>query len=238
MIDIHAHLLPGIDDGPAEMAEALEMCRLVEEDGCTHILATPHRYREWPSLDRNQIARRTSRLQQAYEGKLQVLPGAEVHMTESAVEELLSPGGSATPLGESQFVLLELADSLDLGRAEDLLHELRVAGWRPIVAHPEFVPALIDRPEIIGSWCDRGIRFQATAMSVTGSFGSSLRRRTARLIDKGWIHFVASDAHSATWRPPGLGAARAAIARTWGERAATELTETNATEIINCTEAD
>ncbi len=232
MIDIHAHLLPGVDDGPQTMDDTVEMCRLAEKDGCTHIFATPHQYREWPMLDQQAIRTRSAAVAKAYP-RLTILPGAEIHVTDEAIDDLMSEAGiTAAALGESHHVLLEFGAQHTSASAEEIIHELRIADWTPIVAHPEFVPFLVEEPELVGSWYQQGVKFQVTAMSLTGEFGVRPRRFTSFLLDNDWVHFVASDMHSPTWRPPGLSEAREALQSGWGNDRAEALTRRNALCIL------
>jgi protein-tyrosine phosphatase len=108
--------------------------------------------------------------------------------------------------------------------ASALIHELVLAGWMPVVAHPEFIPFLAEDLDLMDELVVMGARAQATAMSVTGKFGRRIQANVREMIDRGLVHFVASDTHSSTWRPPGLSEAHDEITRRWGRAAADRLT--------------
>ncbi len=232
MIDIHMHLLANVDDGAQSNDDSLSMCRLAEESGCTHVFATPHQFSAWPTLTRREIEQRAAALNASYSGNLEVLSGGEVHVTDQSVDDLLAQGSTATGLGGTRYTLLEFGANHTAHNAGEIIHELMVAGLSPIIAHPEFIPFLVETPELIDGWSGQGIQFQVTAMSVTGEFGSPAQKFAHSLIDRGTVHYVASDAHSPTWRPPGLEAAREVIERTWGREIATSLTRSNAQRIV------
>lgn len=227
MIDLHVHLVPGVDDGAATLDEALELCRIAAEDGCSALVATPHRRRdEWPDLGVEELARRLAAVEAAAGGRPRLLLGGEVRVDSELARDLARPDrGGAIPLAGSRYLLLEL-EPRGIGPAPAaLVAELRAAGWRPIVAHPELTPCLVREPAAIDRLSDAGALFQLTAMSVTGEFGRAARERAFALIDAGRAHFVASDAHRAGWRPTGLAAARREIEARWGDAAAAALTD-------------
>lgn len=229
MIDLHCHVLPGIDDGAKTLEEAVEMCRIAAADGCRAMVATPHQRRgAWWNTDRAALAQLRGSLQEAVGPALQVLPGAEIHVDSQLLAEIERLGcvpvdGAGTgvlPLAGSRYLLLEF-DGDDLPEeAEDLVHELVVAGWRPIVAHPEFVPWMAASQESVARLVSLGALAQVTAMSVTGDFGRRAQADAHRLIDAGLVHFVASDSHGPRRRPPGLKRAYDTVAGRWGEQAA------------------
>ena len=109
---------------------------------------------------------------------------------------------------------------------------MRRAGWRPIVAHPEFVPGLSDDLSIAEALVEAGALLQLTAMSVTGDFGDRARDCVHTLIDRDLAHFIASDSHDTDWRKPGLKRAWLAVAARWGEDTAVRLTTDNPRAVI------
>lgn len=227
MIDLHAHLVPGVDDGAADLAEAVELCRLAAADGCTTLVATPHRRCDpWPDLPAAELAARLAEVEAAAGGRPRLLLGGEVRVDSDLLADLARPGGGGVlPLAGSRYLLLEL-EPRGLGpEPAALVSELAAAGWRPIVAHPELTPCLVRDEAMLERLAAAGALFQVTAMSVTGDFGRAARERACALIESGRAHFVASDAHRPDWRPTGLGRARAEIERRWGAERAAALTE-------------
>lgn len=226
MIDLHCHILPGIDDGARNLEEAVQMCRLAAAEGVTAMAATPHQRRgEWWNADLARLAALRAELQQALGPLLQVLPGGEIHVDSQLLHEVekleRSPDLSGIlPLAGSRYLLIELDSSGTGAAAMDLIHELVVGGWRPIVAHPEFIPWLAADFELIERLVDLGATTQVTAMSVTGDFGRRPYQTTHALIDAGLAHFIASDCHGLRRRPPGLRRAFQTVAEGWGQEAA------------------
>lgn len=241
MIDLHCHVLPGIDDGARTLEEAVEMCRMAAADGCEAIVTTPHQRRGvWWNADRASLARLRLQVQEAVGAALQLHPGGEIHVDSQLLSEIEGLDGAAAdsegtgvlPLARSHYLLLELDDDDTPEGAEDLVHELAVAGWRPVLAHPEFVPWMAGAPEVVARLVSLGASTQVTAMSVTGDFGRRAQADCLRLLDAGLVHFVASDAHGPRRRPPGLKRAYEAIAARFGKETARRLFAENPRAVV------
>lgn len=234
MIDLHCHVLPGIDDGAGDLAEAVAMCRLAAADGCEAMVATPHqRHPYWWNTDGEELEDLRVRLQQAVGKRPRILPGAEIRIDSGILTEIDElPGGGLTPLAGSRYLLLEL-DRHGLGPdPAEVFHEILVAGWQPVLAHPELYPWLARERPLLERLVEMGVLLQVTAMSVTGAFGRSIQGIVGGLLDAGWVHFVASDAHDTARRPPGLAAAHRALAAGWGDGLATALTDDNPGAVV------
>jgi protein-tyrosine phosphatase len=234
MIDLHCHILPGVDDGAGSLEEATAMCRLAARDGCEAMVATPHQRRgEWWNADRESLAALADELQDAVGPGFRVYLGGEVHVDSELLAEVEKlPAGGVLPLAGSRYLLIEL-DSLGTARdAIHLVHELSVAGWRPILAHPELIPWLAPDPGLVARLVSLGAATQVTAMSVTGDFGRRPQNDVFSLLDAGLVHFVASDAHGIRHRPPGLGRAHDLIAGRWGEDVARRLVVENPRAVV------
>jgi protein-tyrosine phosphatase len=162
-----------------------------------------------------------------------ILVGGEVHVDAELLAEVERlPGGGILTLAGSRYLLLEFDTRGRGGEAIHLVHELAVAGWRPIVAHPEFIPWLAEDPELVERLVSLGARVQVTAMSVTGDFGRGPQADTHALIDAGLAHFVASDCHGVQRRPPGLRRAYQMIAGRWGADVAKRLVSDNPRAVV------
>jgi len=234
MIDLHCHILPGVDDGAQSLEEAALMCRLAAADGCTAMVATPHQRRgEWWNDDVEELRDKADALQAAVGSELQVLLGGEVHAHPGLLEEIASlPAGGLLTLAGSRYLLLELGPYHSAGMAADLAHEIVIAGWRPVIAHPELIPWLAPDLGTVQRLIGLGAVVQVTAMSITGEFGRRPQQDVLRLLDAGLVHFVASDSHGPRRRPPGLSRACHAITSRWGEETAVRLTEDNPRAVI------
>lgn len=234
MFDLHFHCLPAVDDGAETLSEAEEMCRQAWADGCRAVVATPHQgHVRWPNTEPERLEPLVSALQRRLAGRPEVHLGGEIRVGSELLAALEDPRRAGfVPLAGSRYLLLEFPRGGPLERPEELVHELRVQGWRPIIAHPEFYPELVaDRP-LAASLADAGAAFQVTAMSLTGEFGRRARAAATGLLDAGLVQFVASDAHGTRHRPPGLSAARRVVAARRGEETAHRLTHDNPLAVL------
>lgn len=234
MIDLHCHILPGIDDGAGDLEEAIAICRLAAADGCKAMIATPHQRRGlWWNCDAARLDRLHRELQQGVGPGLRLLLGGEIHVDSPRVldelERLTESG--LQPLAGSRYLLLEFNPAFPPAEAGELVHELVVAGWFPVLAHPEFIPWMAD-PDALARLLELGALAQVTAMSLTGDFGRRPQSVTRRLLKAGQVHFVASDAHGTTRRPPGLRRAYSALAKEWGSGLARRLLIDNPQAVI------
>lgn len=235
MIDIHCHVLPEVDDGAGGIDEALAMCRAAGADGVETIIATPHlRRAPWPELIRSEVEERVAGLAAALgaDGP-RLVPGGEIAVDGELLDELLSSSpGEVVSLAGSRYLLLEF-DFWALGPdPAALVYELRIAGWRPIVGHPERIHWLAQDRGLLGAVAAAGGMLQLTGMSVTGDLGRAAQNCAGYLIDEGLAHFVASDGHDTALRPPLLSPAVSAITRVWGEAVARRLTRLNPAAVL------
>lgn len=237
MIDLHTHVLPAIDDGAGDWSESIEMCRMAAADGCEALVATPHQRKSWVNEQPSRIVDLARELQERVGPAPRIYPGAEIHVDSEVLDELAAPDrGGLLPLADGPYLLVEFGGAPPGMPPADLVHELVVAGWRPLLAHPEFIPFLAEDLSLLAEMISLGARAQVTAMSLTGEFGAPIQRLVGEMIDRQLVHVVASDAHSPSWRPPGLSGARRLIVRTWGESVARRLTEENPRAVLEARE--
>jgi protein-tyrosine phosphatase len=229
VIDLHFHLLPAVDDGPADLATAVRLAALAQQDGCTAVVATPHqRHPAWDDREPSALRLSLTRVREAVRDaapNVALHLGAEIRVHPRLLEELdRADHGGLLPLAGSRYLLLEF-DRQQRPEVEPfaLLHELGVSGWRPIIAHPEFVPWLADDIAQVRRLAERGALFQITALSLLGEVSRSAATFCRQLIDQGLAHFVASDAHSPVVRPPGLSRAYRLVAKQWSTEIAEAL---------------
>lgn len=208
MIDIHCHILPGLDDGPDSMEETLEMCRLSVERGMTGIIATPHMFNGMFPTDRKSILESYALVRDvlASEGvPLKLYAGADLHLVPGLGEKIQN--NSALTLNDGRYFLLEFPSRLLPPNLNQVVEELIFLGYIPIITHPERNEAILKREEILFDLIHLGALCQITAMSLTGEFGKRCERFARTIIEAGAVHFIASDAHSTGWRSPGLDSA-------------------------------
>ena len=232
MIDLHCHILPGVDDGAANLADAVAMCRLAHADGCAAMVATPHqRHASFPGATREALEAALAELTAALAGDgPRLFLGAEVRVDSELMADLELPGSEALALAGSRYLLLELPRTEVGPPPEEVVHELLLAGWRPVLAHPEVLPWL-EVPRL-AALVEGGAMLQVTAAAVLGEFGRFPQQRVWELLEDGLVHFVASDAHSPTWRAPGLSKARALLERRLGAATARQLVEDNPSSVL------
>lgn len=227
MIDIHCHLLPGIDDGAESLSEALRMAELAVADGITTVIATPHQLGNFRHNRAEAIRQLTNSFQsQLHDANipLRVLPGADVRVEPDLVSQVLA--GEVLSLADQQrYVLLELPHELYFPLTP-LLRELAEVGMVGILSHPERNQGLLANPRVVAELVDAGCLMQVTGASLTGGFGASSQRFAEQLVRSGLVHFVASDGHGVRSRRPHLGPSRKHIAQLTGEADAIALTET------------
>jgi protein-tyrosine phosphatase len=213
VIDLHSHILPGIDDGPATMAGSLELARAAVGAGTRTILATPH-INDDARIEPARIAAGLEVLRAALaeaDIPLEVLPGGEIAIWRLIDLDAETLKGLA--LGGGPYLLVESPFSPVVGDFEPMVLDLHARGHRVLLAHPERCPAFQRDPARLERLVGAGALVQITAGSMTGAFGSTVRRFTVAILREGLAHVVASDAHDNVRRPPGLQAGFPALER-------------------------
>lgn len=235
MIDLHSHVLPAVDDGARDFEQAIRMCRMARADGCRAIVATPHlRHARYWNDDRILLEARWRELRERVGSEIEVLLGGEIAVHGQSLEEidLLPEGGQLLTLAGTRYLLLEL----DFGGVGpdpvEMVYELGVAGWRPIIAHPERVSWLMSDAAMLEEMAANGATMQITAMSLTGDFGPIAADAARWLLDHGLAHYVSSDTHDDRFRPPGLSRARKVVIEGWGEELAEALFVTHPLAVV------
>lgn len=204
MVDLHSHILPGLDDGPATMEGAVEMARAAERAGVRTLVATPHIRDDYP-FPLELIGERLAEVEAAVSDagvELQLLSGGEVAV--SKVGQLDDSTLASLCLGEGNYLLVESPHTQAPALLESVLFDLQVRGFRPVLAHPERSLSFLHDRVRLERLVDRGIVCSVTALSMAGVFGAKVQTFTTRLFEAGLVHNVASDAHDATRRVPGF----------------------------------
>jgi len=202
-VDIHCHLLPGLDDGASDWDEALAMARLAQSEGTRTVIVTPHQLGNYGGNRGQTIRDQSAQLQELLDTHgvdLTILPGADVRIEPDLVAKIRS-GDVLTLADQRRYVLLELPHEVYLP-LERLLAELAAAGIVGILSHPERNQGLLGQPGIVDRLVDAGCLMQITAGSLVGTFGPQVQSFAERLVAQGLVHFVASDAHGVRARRP------------------------------------
>jgi protein-tyrosine phosphatase len=201
-VDIHCHLLPGIDDGPAQPDIAVQMAIGAYHAGTLAMIATPHCSFRFP-FDPNQAAERLQSLESHVPGDLLLFGGCEMQLSDESLRAFEENPTDYT-LNRSRYVLVELLPQSAPASVEQVLARFQERGYVPVLAHPERYPVFYSDSERLLEWVRQGCLMQITADSLTGRMGRRARNLAVAMIRDGWAHFVASDAHDPVKRPPHL----------------------------------
>ena len=225
MIDIHHHLLFGLDDGSKDIDTSVAMAEMAADDGITHIVCTPHanaRYRFDPAINQEKLEQLRARL----DGKITLGLGCDFHLSFENVEDALEHHSRYTINGK-QYLLVEFPDLAIPPTMSDVFYEFLIAGMQPIITHPERNPTIQKSPHRLDEWIERGCLVQITASSLTGRFGRLAESFSHALLKQGKVHFIASDAHNLDSRPPRMKQAYEIIAKKYGTETAERLCVSN-----------
>lgn len=210
MTDIHCHILPGVDDGAEDLAEALAMAQLAAGCGVRDIIATPHFRGTESALGKlPRILHRLEGLNRALEREgiaLRVHPGVEILCLPETVD--LAREGNLPTLGSSRYVLCEFFFDSPYEAMDRMLEGIAGAGYRVVVAHPERYEAVIRDPRGVRRWFRKGYVIQLNKGSILGAFGSRVQEAADWLLEGGFVHLIASDAHSPRHRTTDLSVLR------------------------------
>lgn len=232
MIDIHHHCLPGIDDGPRELAEAVDLCRRAADEGVETIVATPHVLRgRWQNTSRAKLESLIVTLREQLGDHPKLLLGSEYFFAHD-MTEVLASGSGIIPLNDTRYVLVEFASHSVPPLIEQAFYRVQLEGWTPIVAHPERNLVFQSKPELLATLVRLGARTQVTCGSLLGDFGAEAQACAARWLGSGLVHFLASDAHNLGKRPPRVRESLAVLRDLVDEPVAEALTRGNPRAVI------
>jgi protein-tyrosine phosphatase len=230
MIDIHSHILPGLDDGAQDQEEALRMVRMAASAGTTDIVATPHANQEF-RFDPLLVEQRIAELKQALGETPRIHYGCELHLTpENIADAVRFPARYS--IARRGYLLVEFSDFLIPKTTVEIFERFMAAGMRPILAHPERNPILRGRLDDLAAWVEQGCLVQLTAESLLGRFGRAAKASSEELMRRGLVHFVASDGHDTKHRPPVLDPAWQALERSFGRPTAQRLLVENPQAVL------
>jgi protein-tyrosine phosphatase len=197
VVDIHCHILPGIDDGAQTLAESLEMAKVAVNEGIQTIIATPHHKNNRYENPKASIMTKVKELNEALKKEnipLSILPGQEVRIYGEVIQDLSL--GEILTLNETQYLFIEFPTGHVPRYADQLLYDLQLKGITPVIVHPERNKELLERPERVYDFVNKGALTQLTASSICGYFGKKIRNFSFQLIEANLTHFIASDAHN------------------------------------------
>lgn len=231
MIDIHCHILPGVDDGAEDITISQKMIDRMSEIGITDVIVTPHYRRHMFHYPEEKIEE-VFQLVQEYAASKQIhlYPGCEYHVDHDIFENLASK--RIHSLADTHYVLTEYSYSSDLDRILNYTQELLMRGWHPIIAHIERYEVFQRKPLLVEEVVDAGALVQVNADAVLGLDGRILKKTTKKLLDHELVDFIASDAHDLDERSTHMEECFVYIRKKYGDETADTLFEHNARRII------
>jgi len=190
------------------------MLLLAAENGTTDIVASPHANHEF-KFDPEIIAAKVEQLRQAVNGAIRIHTGCDFHLSYDNIQDsLLNPSKYA--INHKKYVLVEFSDLLIPKTTDDVFYQMQAAGMIPIITHPERNMLLQQRLDKLAQWIESGCLVQVTAQSFLGGFGKHAKTFADRLLDRGLVQIVASDAHDSKYRPPSLQEAYEYVSKSCG----------------------
>lgn len=225
MIDIHHHLLFGLDDGAKDIETSVAMAEMAAADGITHIVCTPHanaHYQFDPAVNEQKLEQLRARL----DGRLTLALGCDFHLSFENIDDALKHPHKYT-INQKNYLLVEFADLSIPQQMTQVFHQFLASGVQPIITHPERNLTIQKTPHRLDEWIAGGCLVQVTASSLTGRFGRFAQSFASKLLQQNKVHFLATDAHNLESRPPRMKEAFDLIAKQYGSEAAERLCVTN-----------
>lgn len=197
MVDIHCHILNGIDDGPKELEQSLSLCRKLHSNGIRNIIATPHFISGDSYMPKADDVKEKVLILQAELDKeeidVKLYHGMEVFASRDLIERIRE--NEILTLNNSRYILIEFSFGTISKYVSDILFNLQIEGLTPIIAHPERYSSSFIKSNLLSEFVDKGILLQINSESITGFHGKRARKAALELLKRGMVHFVASDSH-------------------------------------------
>lgn len=217
-IDMHCHILPGVDDGAKDIEEMKKMLKIAYEGGTRCIIATPHHHpkrgAEPPEVLREQ-AKILRDAAHEIDEKFRIYLGTEIYFGQDVVEELKA--GEILTMNRREYILVEFSPSHPFSYIKQGLQQLQFAGYEVILAHVERYHCITDEPEYAEELYEMGIHLQVNAGSITGESGRNIKKFIKELMDEDLVFCVGTDAHDTKKRPPKLKKAADYVEKKYGQ---------------------
>lgn len=202
MVDLHCHILPGIDDGAKNEKDFFDMINIAIKDGISLIITTPHHSRHFTNKisDVRDMVKRYNEILSEKNLNIKLVAGQEVHIRSNLIEML--DNGDIQPIENTNYMLIEFPFDKLPSYAIDIIYELRVRGIIPIIAHPERYTYVMNDETLLNDFIREGCLFQINAISLRGDFGKKVKATADKLVKNNIVDFIASDSHNTGKKAP------------------------------------
>lgn len=234
IIDLHTHLIPGVDDGAQSIEDSLNLARQAVAEGVEHLVLTPHHYNGRYVNHAKGVVEAAEQLQEILDQAgipLQVYPSQEIRINEDLIDQLLNRDLLSLDDG-GKYYLIEFPTASIPDYSQLIISQLINRGITPVIAHPERNHVFAKDLDLFASYIEKGCLGQLTASSITGAFGDYIQEVSCTMVERGLVHILASDAHSVDWRPFNMQAGFRVLEGKFGLNRVTEFKE-NARSIFN-----
>jgi protein-tyrosine phosphatase len=225
LVDIHSHVLYGLDDGARTIEDSVAMVRMAAEHGTTDLVATPHANPNY-RFDPQTIQERLAEVSASAGNVLRLHSGCDFHLSYDNIQDAIANPRKYT-INQHCYLMVEFSDLLIFNNTTEIFSRLQEAGMTPVITHPERNGLLRQRLDQMAAWVHEGACVQVTAQSVLGGFGRRAAEFSRTLLDRKLVHFLASDAHDCEHRLPRLDLAHAWVKEHYGPERAEALCVTN-----------
>jgi protein-tyrosine phosphatase len=215
MVDLHCHILAGLDDGPENIEISVAMAESAIADGITHVVATPHANNRY-FFDYSRVRSLRAELQEKIGTRLILATGCDFHLNPENLDALREDAPRFC-INQRDYLLVEFNENSIPPAMDQTLHEIQLLGLRPVITHPERNSILRLQTQRLAKWVRLGCFIQVTAGSLTGVFGPGAQKDALRWMAAGMVHVVASDAHNTRGRPLKLQSAFDLVQKQFGE---------------------